>query len=193
VTVADRFAAVIWLARQAVADAQITKGLPTAIAWLIDLYLSRVAKRFARLAKLAMVGRLTPPRQRKPRPEGVAPPKRKPRLKTLIRMAGYAWIVKQAQGAVLAGTRLHALLDDPAFIALIGLDKRFGTILRPLCAALATAPEPGSLLAREPKPPKPRPPKAPRKPRARKVKWRCAKPPNAGLEFYDYNSRVWHR
>jgi hypothetical protein len=182
VTVADRFAAIVWLARQAVADAQITKGLPTAIAWLI-----------ARLAKMAMEGTLTPPRQRKPLAEGAERPKRKPRAKPLIRMSGYCWIVRHAQRAVLAGTRLHALLGDPAFIALIGLDTRFQTILRPLCAALATAPEPGSLLAREPKPPKPRLPKPPRPERVRKVRWRCAKPPRSGLEFYDRKTRVWHQ
>ncbi len=71
------------------------------------------------------------------------------------------------------------------------LDARFPTMIRPLCVALATVPEPGVLpppvpRARrpgwQPKPPNPKPPP---KPRVKKVRWSCAKPPQRGLIFSD--------
>jgi hypothetical protein len=173
-------------------EAVMKKGLALAIARLIHGYLQRVAQRFARLAKMARDGRFEPPRKRKPLPEGTERPKRRPRERPLIRMSGSCWIARHAQGAALAGYRLHMLLDDAAFIALIGLDPRFPAMLRPLCAALATAPEPGSLLALAPKPPRPKRPRAPQKPRVKKVRWKCAKPPHYGLEFTDPTLNLWY-
>jgi hypothetical protein len=193
----ERFANIIMVARYAVAEAQFTKGLDTAVAWLIARYLERVVTRFKRLLARAKEGTLeAPAKPRKPAEgaEDAGPRKRRPRPKPLIRMSGYCWIARHAQGAAAAGNYLRRLIDeDQELIALIMRHKQFPAPLRPLLAAFATVPEPGSLLAPPPKAaPEPKPPK-PRKPRARKVKWRCAKPPRSGLEFYDPKSKIWHQ
>jgi hypothetical protein len=190
-TLTERFENVILLARHALADAQARAGLDTAIAWLINDYLMRLRARFARLVERANNGTLTPPRQRKPPAEGAPKPPRRQREKPLIRMSGAGWIVRRAQRAVVAGSRLKAMLDDPEMIRLLGLDPRFGAMLRPLCVALSAHPDPGQLPPAPPRAPrarreaKPKPPKPPRKPRAKKVRWWCAKPPRAGLIFSD--------
>jgi hypothetical protein len=184
----DRFASIIACACKAVGAAQHT-GLPGPIAAIIWSYLRRVEKRFARLVERAKAGTLPPPRKRKPPPEGADPPKRSPRETPKLRMWGFGWIAKRAQGAVSAGWQLRALLADPAMGEVIGLDPRIPAMLRSLCTALAMTPDqlppppPRARRARAEREPKPARP--PRKMRAKKVRWKAAKPPGCGLEFSD--------
>jgi hypothetical protein len=199
-SVTDRFAQIIAGACKAVGEAQ-HRGLPGPIAALIWSYLQRLGKRFDRLAKLALAGTLKPPRERKPPPED--PPerqKRTPRAPRLIRFSGWRWIARRAQYTGVFGGHLATLLEDPAMIRLLGLDRRFTTMLRPLAMGLGSQlitpdrlgkPLPQTGLARLM--PKPKRPPRPRKPRAKKVTWKCAKPPHYGLEFSDPTLNLWHR
>jgi hypothetical protein len=188
---------------KAVGEAQF-RGLPGPVAALIWCYLQRLGKRFDRLAKMALAGTLKPPRERKPPPRsapaGDAPerPKRKPRLKKLIRFSGWRWIARRAQYTGVFGGHLAVLLEDPEMIRLLALDRRFATMLRPLAMGLGSQlitpdrlgkPLKQTGLARLA--PKPKRPPRPRKPRAKKVTWKCAKPPRWGLIFSDPSLNVW--
>jgi hypothetical protein len=185
-----------------VGEAQ-NRGLPGPIAGLIWSYLQRLKRRFAKLAAMALGGTLKPSRPRKPRVEMAAGddpperPERKPRPNQPIRFWGWRWIARRVQYTDVFGGHLAALLEDPEMIRLIGLDRRFAPMLRPVAMGLgAHLREPGRLgkplqPARRPRrdPTLPRPP---RKPRARKISWKCAKPPHYGLEFSDPSLNLWY-
>jgi hypothetical protein len=196
----ERFANIIMVARYAVGEAQFTKGLDTAIAWVIARYLERVVQRFKRLIARAEAGTLDAPAKPRKPAEGAAgaePRIRKPRPKPLIRMSGYCWIARHAQGAGAAGNYLRLLIEqDAELIGLIARHRQFAALLRPLLAAFAQVPDPERLPPPPPRArltdPKPKPPKPPRTPRAKKVTWKCAKPPNYGLEFSDPTLNLWH-
>jgi hypothetical protein len=125
-------------------------------------------------------------------------PKRRPRAKPLIRTWGWRWIARRAQYTDVFGGHLAMLLEDPEMIRLIGLDRRFARMLRPLAMGLGcplTTPDRlGKPLrpVRRPRPNTTRP-RPPHKPRAKKVTWKCAKPPHYGLEFSDPTLNLWHR
>ncbi len=197
-SVTARFATIIAGACKAVGEAQF-RGLPGPVAALIWCYLQRLGKRFDRLAKMALAGTLKPPRERKP-PAADAPerPKRKPRLKKPIRFYGWRWIARRAQYTGVFGSHLAMLLEDPEMIRLLGMDRRFTAMLRPLAMGLGAqlitpdrlgTPLPQTGLARLT--PRPKRPPRPRKPRAKKVTWKCAKPPQWGLIFSDPILNVW--
>ncbi len=203
-SVTDRFARIIDAACKAVGEAQ-NRGLPGPVAGLIWSYLMRLKRRFTRLAERALAGTLQPPRPRKP-PEMTgtddAPdkPRRKQRRKPLIRTWGWRWIARRARYTDVFGGHLAVLLEDPEMVRLLGLDRRFGAMLRPLAMGLGSQlitpgrlgkPLPQTGLARLT--PKPKRPPRPRKPRAKKVTWKCAKPPHYGLEFSDPTLNLWHR
>jgi hypothetical protein len=207
-----------------VGEAQ-NRGLPGPIAALIWSYLMRLNRRFARLAKMALDGTLKPPRTRKP-PAEIAPaddgpaddgpaddapehgalerPERKPRAKQLIRCSGWRWIARRAQYTGVFGGHLAMLLEDPEMIRLLGLDRRFAKMLRPLAIGLGCQLiTPGRLGPAMPQAPQPRPkagcgpqrerpPGKPRKARAKKVTWKAAKPPHYGLEFSDPTLNLWY-
>ncbi|WP_287835021.1 hypothetical protein, partial [Acidiphilium sp.] len=82
----------------------------------------------------------------------------RPRAPDLPRRRG--WILAPLPEAAGIAGRLRALLEDPATIALIGTDPRFGRLLRPLCRTLGLRPPP--CLRSAPPAPKPRPPRRPR-------------------------------
>jgi hypothetical protein len=204
-SVAERFAQIIAGACKAVGEAQ-TRGLAGPIAGLIWCYLKRVERRFARLAEMALNGTLKPPRERRraAAADDDAPkrPERKPRLKKPIRFSGWRWIARRAQYTGVFGGHLAVLLEDPEMIRLLGLDRRFTAILRPLAIGLGThLITPGRLGPSMPQERQPRAKaacgprreKPPRKPRARKVTWKAAKPPHYGLEFSDPTLNLWHR
>jgi hypothetical protein len=179
-----------------VGEAQF-RGLPGPVAALIWCYLQRLGQRFDRLAKMALAGTLKPPRERKP-PAEDAPERRqrKPRLKKLIRFYGWRWIARRAQYTGVFGSHLAMLLEDPEMIRLLGMDRRFTAMLRPLAmglgAQLITPDRLGKPLQRPRRPRRdPTLPKPPRKPRAKKVTWKCAKPPQWGLIFSDPSLNVW--
>ncbi len=193
----ERFANIIMVARHAVAEAQFAKGLDTAIAWVIARYLERVVQRFKRLVARAEAGTLDAPVKARKPAAGAEARERKPRPKALIRMSGYCWIARHAQHAAVAGTYLRLLIEQDAdLIGLIARHRQFPALLRPLLAAFAQVPDPEHLPPPPPRrakaDPKPRPPKPPRTPRAKKVTWKCAKPPNYGLEFSDPTLNLWH-
>jgi hypothetical protein len=172
-------------------------GLAAPIAWMLYHYLKRVGRRFAKLAEMALNGTLQPPRKRKVPAESEELPPPRPRKKPAAPMWGPGWIVRHVLRAAIAGTRLQALLDEPAMQALMGLDRRLPAIARALCRALGTAPNPGALPPPEPsaprrrRPAKPKPPKPPPKPRVKKIRWWCAKPPGRGLVFSDPKLNEW--
>jgi hypothetical protein len=199
-SVTDRFARIIDAACKAVGEAQ-NRGLPGPVAGLIWSYLMRLKRRFTRLAERALAGTLQPPRPRKP-PEmtgtEIAPekPRRNQRRKPLIRTWGWRWIARRAQYTDVYGGHLAMLLENPEMIRLLGLDRRFTTMLRPLAMGLGThliTPDrlgkplaPARPARRDPTAPRP-----PRKPRARKITWKCARPPRWGLIFSDPSLNVW--
>ncbi len=201
--VTDRFARIIASACKAVGEAQ-NRGLPGPVAGLIWSYLMRLKRRFTRLAEMARAGTLQPPRPRRPPAEiatdddAAERPPRKQRPEKLIRTWGWRWIARRAQYTDVFGGHLAVLLEDPEMIRLIGMDRRFTTMLRPLAMGLGThliTPDrlgkplaPARPARREPTKPRP-----PRKARVRKITWKCAKPPHYGLEFSDPTLNLWHR
>jgi hypothetical protein len=200
-SVTDRFARIIDGACKAVAEAQ-NRGLPGPIAGLIWSYLQRLKRRFIRLAERALNGTLKPPAPRKPKIEDAPAddepgrPERKPRPSKPIRFWGWRWIARRARYTDVFGSHLAALLEDPDMNRLIGMDRRFPTMLRPLAmglgAQLITPERLGKPLQRPRRPRRdPTLPRPPRKPRARKVTWKCAKPPQWGLIFSDPSLNVW--
>jgi hypothetical protein len=204
-SVTDRFALIIAGACKAVGEAQ-NRGLPGPIAGLIWSYLMRLKRRFETLAAMALDGTLKPPRhgakraEAAPAGEAPEPMKRAPRRKNLIRTWGWRWIARRARYTDVFGGHLAVLLEDPEMVRLLGLDRRFGAMLRPLAMGLGSQlitpgrlgkPLPQTGLARLT--PKPKRPPRPRKPRAKKVTWKCAKPPHYGLEFSDPTLNLWHR
>jgi hypothetical protein len=207
-SVTDRFARIIDSACKAVGEAQ-SRGLPGPVAGLIWSYLQRLKRRFARLAEMALNGTLKPPRLRRPRvatppaedgppDETREPPAHKPRPPDLIRFRGWRWIARRARYTDVFGGHLATLLEDPAMIRLIGMDRRFKRMLRPLAMGLGaqlvtpdrlgTPLKPRRRAGRDPTLPRP-----PRKKRARKITWKCAKPPHYGLEFSDPTLNLWYR
>jgi hypothetical protein len=209
-SVLDRFARIVDAACKAVGEAQ-NRGLPGPIAGLIWSYLQRLKRRFTRLAEMALAGTLKPPRQRRPPPDTPPPdappsgdpperPRRKPRAGPPIRFWGWRWIARRAQYTDVFGGHLARLLEDPEMIRLIGMDRRFAPMLRPLAMGLGTQlitpgrlgkPLPQTRRARiEPGPDRPA---RPRKPRAKKITWKCARPPFYGLQFSDPTLNLWHR
>jgi hypothetical protein len=210
-SVADRFANIIAGACKAVGEAQ-NRGLPGPVAALIWSYLQRLNRRFAKLARMALDGTLKPPRDRRPQAktlpaddppdEAAAPrPKPKPQPRKLIRFSGWRWIARRAQYTGVFGGHLAVLLEDPEMIRLLGLDRRFTKMLRPLAIGLGTQLiTPGRLGPAMPQERQPRPKtgcgpqreRAPRKPRAKKVRWKAAKPPHYGLEFSDPTLNLWY-
>jgi hypothetical protein len=180
------------------------RGLPGPIAALIWSYLQRLGMRFAKLAQMALDGTLKPVRQRPPPAETTTAddareqPERRLRVKQLIRFSGWRWIARRAQYTGVFGGHLAVLLEDPEMIRLLALDRRFATMLRPLAMGLGSQlitpdrlgkPLKQTGLARLA--PKPKRPPRPRKPRAKKVTWKCAKPPRWGLIFSDPSLNVW--
>ncbi len=86
------------------------------------------------------------------------------------------------------------LLEDPEMIRLIGLDRRFAPMLRPLAMGLGSHLITPDRLGKPLRPQRPRrEPAPPRKQRAKKITWKCAKPPHYGLEFSDPTLNLWHR
>ncbi len=156
------------------------------------------------LAEMALNGTLKPPRPRKPR--GEMPPadepseqtERKNRPKPLIRTWGWRWIARRAQYTDVFGSHLAMLLENPEMVRLIGMDRRFTTMLRPLAMGLGTHLITPDRLGKPLQPIRrarrdsgqPRPP---RKPRAKKITWKCARPPHYGLEFSDPTLNLWHQ
>ncbi len=203
-SVTDRFARIIASACRAVGEAQ-NRGLQGPVAGLIWCYLQRLKRRFSRLAEMALAGTLKPPRPRKPKTEEAAPddaperrPERQPRPRKLIRCYGWRWIARRAQYTDVFGSHLAVLLEDPEMIRLIGMDRRFAPMLRPLAmglgAHLITPDRLGKPLQRVRRArPGARLPRPPRPPRAKKITWKCAKPPHYGLEFSDPTLNLWHR
>jgi hypothetical protein len=204
--VTDRFAQIIAGACKAVGEAQ-QRGLPGPIAALIWSYLQRLGMRFAKLAQMALDGTLKPVRQRPPPAETTTAddareqPERRLRVKQLIRFSGWRWIARRAQYTGVFGGHLAVLLEDPQMIRLLGLDRRFTKMLRPLAIGLGThLITPGRLGPSMPQERQPRPKagcgprreRPPRKPRAKKVRWKCAKPPHYGLEFSDPTLNLWY-
>jgi len=148
---AARFRAIIDGFCQAVAVRGAARNLaPDTRALLLLLWtrLRRAAARFAVLAAGA-----PPPRPRAPKPRPA-----RPRAPDLPRRRG--WVLAPIPEAAGIAGRLRALLEDPATIALIGTDPRFGRLLRPLCRTLGLRPPP--CLRPAPPAPKPRPPRRPR-------------------------------
>jgi hypothetical protein len=200
----DRFDLIIAGACKAVGEAQ-NRGLPGPIAGLIWSYLMRLERRFSKLAEMALDSTLKPPRPRKPgvahasaddAPERRRERKVRPRL--LIRTWGWRWITRRAQYTGCFGGHLAALLEDPEMIRLMGLDCRFAPMLRPLAMGLGTqliTPDRlGKPLQPERRPRRePTLPRPPRKQRPKTITWKCAKPPNYGLEFSDPTLNLWHR
>jgi hypothetical protein len=205
-SVTERFAQIIAGACKAVGEAQ-TRGLAGPIAALIWCYLKRVERRFTRLAEMALNGTLKPPRRRKPQekapPDEEAPERRKKaQPRKTIRLSGWRWIARRAQYTGVFGGHLAVLLEDPEMVRLLGLDRRFAAVLRPLAIGLGTQlVTPGRLGPNMPQERQPRPKagcgprraRPPRRPRAKKVTWKCAKPPHYGLEFSDPTLNLWHR
>jgi hypothetical protein len=201
-SVTDRFARIIDAACKAVGEAQ-NRGLPGPIAGLIWSYLQRLKRRFTRLAEMALSGTLKPPRVRKPRMEDEPPdgaperPKRNARPSKPIRFWGWRWIARRAQYTDVFGGHLAALLEDPAMIRLIEMDRRFAPMLRPLAMGLGSHLITPDRLCRKLQPSRrarrdPTQPRPTRKPRAKKITWKCAKPPYYGLEFSDPSLNLWY-
>ena len=130
---AARFRAIIDGFCKAVAVRGAARNLaPDTRALLLLLWtrLRRAAARFAILAAGA-----PPPRPRAPKPRPA-----RPRAPDLPRRRG--WVLAPIPEAAGIAGRLRALLEDPATIALIGTDPRFGRLLRPLCRTLGLRPPP---------------------------------------------------
>jgi hypothetical protein len=121
-----------------------------AVLTLLNLWLGRTDKRFARLVALARAGRLVdlpPPAPRAPRAAPLATPGQ-PDARGKTQSARLPsrpdWLLKlDAPLPELAGCRasLEHLLADPDMLALIAqAPRRFGRVLRPLCRLTGALP-----------------------------------------------------